>query len=133
MKKSLLFLAGCSLAVASLGVMAQQGGGFTGPRSNQPANARAGFTGPSQQQVISVAQAKGLRDDAKVVLQGHIKQHKHGEIYVFEDASGRIDVDIDADDWGGQQIGPDDRVEIHGEVDKGLRTLEIDVDSIRKL
>lgn len=134
MKKSLLFLAGFSLAVASVGVMAQQAGGFTGPRGNhQATNQRAGFTGPSQQRVVSVAEAKRLRDDAKVVLQGHIKQHKHGEIYVFEDASGRIDVDIDNDDWHGQEIGPGDRVEIRGEVDKGMRTLEIDVDSIRKL
>lgn len=132
MKKTFLLLSGIGLMLAA-GSLAAQQGGFTGPRGNQAANQRAGFTGPSQQRVMSVAEAKRLRDDAKVLLQGRIVSHKYGEIYVFEDASGRIDVDIDDDDWHGQEIGPDDRVEIRGEVDKGMRTLEIDVDSIRKL
>lgn len=131
MKKSFLFSASAVLLL-TMGAVAAQQGGFTGTR-NQTAPQAGGFSGPSQQAVVTVARAKGMRDDAKVILQGHIKQHKHGEIYVFEDATGRIDVDIDDEDWGGQQIGPDDRVEIRGEVDKGLRTLEIDVDSIRKI
>lgn len=130
MKKPFLFSASAVLLLTMGAAVAQQGG-FTGAR-NQAAQA-GGFSGPSQQAVVTVARVKDMRDDAKVILQGHIKQHKHGEIYVFEDATGRIDVDIDDEDWGGQQIGPDDRVEIRGEVDKGLRKLEIDVDSIRKI
>ncbi|MDO4709241.1 MAG: NirD/YgiW/YdeI family stress tolerance protein [Pseudomonadota bacterium] len=130
MKKSLLFLAGFSLAVASVGVMAQQAGGFTGSRGAQQ---QAGFSGPSQQGVTTVANARRLRDDTKVLLQGQIVSHKYGDIYLFQDASGSVDVDIDDEDWHGQQIGPNDRVEIRGEVDRGVRSFKIDVDSIRKL
>lgn len=91
-----------------------------------------GFTGPSVE-IITVEQAKGMSDDTFVILQGNIKQNIGDELYVFTDASGSINIEIDDDDWNGVSVGPDDLVEIRGEIDKGWTTLEIDVDQVRKI
>ena len=75
---------------------------------------RGGFTGPSVE-VITVEQAKNMNDDAFVILRGS------------------INIEIDEDEWNGLNVGPEDVVEIRGEVDKGWSTLEIDVDRISKV
>ena len=90
---------------------------------------QGGFTGPSVE-VITVEQAKNMNDDAFVILRGSIKQNVGDDIYVFTDGTGSINVEIDED---GLNVGPEDVVEIRGEVDKGLSTLEIDVDRISKV
>jgi uncharacterized protein (TIGR00156 family) len=96
-----------------------------------------GFRGPGPAPV-TVAQAKRMRDDAKVTLRGNIVKHLGGEYYEFKDDTGTITVEIDEDIWRGQNIGPEDLVEIHGEIEKdwvgtaSSRT-KIDVDRITKL
>ena len=91
-----------------------------------------GFTGPSVE-IVTVEQAKGMSDDTFVILQGNITKNVSKELYVFTDASGSINVEIDDDDWNGTSVGPDDLVEIRGEIDKGLTKIEIDVDQIQKV
>ena len=86
---------------------------------------QGGFTGPSVE-VITVEQAKNMNDDAFVILRGSIKQN-------VGDGTGSINVEIDEDEWNGLNVGPEDVVEIRGEVDKGWSTLEIDVDRISKV
>mgnify|MGYP000009413373 FL=1 len=93
---------------------------------------QGGFTGPSIE-VITVEQAKNMNDDAFVILRGNIKQNVGDDIYVFTDGTGSINVEIDEDEWNGLNVGPEDVVEIRGEVDKGWSTLEIDVDRISKV
>ena len=92
------------------------GGGYTGP-------------GPS---LNTVDQAKSMRDDTHVSLKGQIVQHLGGEHYLFKDDTGTINVEIDGDRWQGQNIGPNDTVEIYGEVDKDWTEMKIDVDRIIK-
>lgn len=94
-------------------------------------NNAGGFVGPGPDKV-SAAQAKDMKDDAKVMLEGNIVKHLGGENYLFQDESGTIIVEIDADEWQGQQITPEDTVQIHGEVDKDFFGIEIDVDRIVK-
>lgn len=93
-----------------------QGGGYTGP-------------GPA---LSTVKQAKDMRDDTPVTLRGHIIRHLGDERYVFEDQTGTINVEIDHKRWRGQNVGPNDLVEISGEVEKDWRELEIDVKSVVK-
>ena len=92
---------------------------------------QGGFKGPGPA-VVTVKEAQGMRDDAKVTLQGHIIQHLGGDKYMFKDATGTIRVEIDDDVWRGQTIAPDDLVEIHGEVDKDWNSVEIEVKRIAK-
>jgi len=95
---------------------AQDGGGFAGP-------------GPG---VITVKDAKEMRDDSKVTLRGYIVQHIGDDKYLFTDGTGSIRVEIDRDKWRGLTVGSKDLVEIQGEVDKDWNSVEIEVDRISK-
>ena len=68
-----------------------------------------------------------------VILQGNIQKKVGDELYLFSDGNDTIMVEIDDDDWNGLSIGPNDVVEISGEVDKGWTSIEIDVDQIKKV
>lgn len=102
---------------------------FTGPAST------SGYKGPSAETsgTTTVEQAIGLRDDSKVTLEGNIVKHLGGEKYLFKDATGEVEIEIDHDDWNGLQVGPEDTVIIYGEVDHHRhRATDIDVDRIMK-
>lgn len=71
--------------------------------------------------------------DARVALKGHIIQSLGGKDYLFKDATGTITVEISEKRWQGQKIGPDDLVEIRGEVDKEWSKVTIEVKRIIKL
>ncbi|HCM3803378.1 TPA: YgiW/YdeI family stress tolerance OB fold protein [Klebsiella variicola subsp. variicola] len=123
------------VALVSMPVLAAEQGGFTGPSSTTQASSTAqagGFTGPSGA-VTTVANAKSLRDDTWVTLRGKITERISDDLYKFQDASGVINVDIDHKRWNGVTVGPQDTVEIQGEVDKDWNSVEIDVKQIRKI
>lgn len=103
--------------VTNVALAKSQGGGFSGP-------------GP---RLVSVEEAKTLRDDTNVTLQGYIIESLGDERYTFKDATGTIRIELEDDDWGGLKVNPQDKVEIQGEVDKGFGKLEIEVDRIRKV
>lgn len=97
-------------------------------------NMGGGFTGPGTDvSLITIEQAKGLNDDAMVILRGNIQKKIGDEMYLFTDSTGSINVEIDDDDWMGLNVGPNDVVEIKGEVDKGWTSIEIDVNQIQKV
>lgn len=102
-----------------------------GPGGWQGASS-GGYAGPGPD-LVTVEQAKNMPDDAHVALKGHIIQSLGGKDYVFKDATGTITVEISGKRWQGQNIGPEDLVEIHGEVDKDWTSVEIDVKRIIKL
>lgn len=117
------------VALVSMPVLAAGQGGFTGPSSTTQGG---GFTGPSGA-VTTVTNAKSLRDDTWVTLRGKITERVSDDLYKFQDASGVINVDIDHKRWNGVTVGPQDTVEIQGEVDKDWNSVEIDVKQIRKI
>lgn len=125
MKSMIVLVAGIALAGAAFAQ--SPAGGFTG----NSATVRGGFTGPVT--VVTVEQAKTMKDDTEVTLRGTIEQHTGGEKYVFRDASGTVDMEIDSDRWAGQTVSPQDQVEISGEVEKKWNAVEIDVKRLRKL
>lgn len=123
------------VALVSMPVLAAEQGGFTGPSSTTQVSSTAqagGFNGPSGA-VTTVANAKSLRDDTWVTLRGKITERISDDLYKFQDASGVINVDIDHKRWNGVTVGPQDTVEIQGEVDKDWNSVEIDVKQIRKI
>lgn len=129
MKKTLLIAA--LLTVGCTGVLAQQGG-YTGPTTTATKHG-GGYTGPKSTGVMTVAQAKQMRDDSKVTLRGTIVKQLGDEKYLFKDSTGEITIEIDDDDWNGLAVGANDQIEIYGEVDKDWNSVEIDVDSVRKV
>ncbi|HDU4418660.1 TPA: YgiW/YdeI family stress tolerance OB fold protein [Klebsiella aerogenes] len=119
------------IALVSMPVLAAGQGGFTGPSTTTTSQA-GGFTGPSGA-VTTVANAKSLRDDTWVTLRGKIVERISDDLYKFQNASGVVNVDIDHKRWNGVTVGPQDTVEIQGEVDKDWNSVEIDVKQIRKI
>lgn len=123
------------LALCSAPVFAANQGGFSGPGNNQTQTQQTqsgGFQGPNGSS-STVANAKSLRDDTWVTLRGTITERISDDLYIFKDASGTVNVDIDHKRWNGQTITPQDTVEIQGEVDKDWNSVEIDVKQIRKV
>lgn len=90
-----------------------------------------GFSGPGPD-LVTVQQALAMRDDARVSLQGSITRSLGDETYMFVDATGSIEVEIDHRVWRGQQITPQDVVVISGEVDGEWNHVSIDVSSVVK-
>ena len=122
MKKLLLL---SLLSSLTLPAFADQGG-FTGPGSDSAQ--RGGFNGPHK--TFSVAQAKTLKDDTKVVVEGNITKKISDEHYEFMDNSGSIVVEIDDHKWNGQSISPKNRVRLEGEIDKDGNNVDIDVKTV---
>ncbi len=91
--------------------------------------AAGGFVGPGPA-VIGAAQVKEMRDDANVTLRGNIVQHLGGDDYLFRDATGTVQVEIDHDKWNGRKVTPTDVVVLHGEVDKDLFSVSVDVEQV---
>ncbi|MFK1709760.1 YgiW/YdeI family stress tolerance OB fold protein [Klebsiella quasipneumoniae] len=123
------------VALVSMPVLAAGQGGYTGPSATTLASSTTqggGFTGPSGA-VTTVTNVKSLRDDTWVTLRGKITERVSDDLYKFQDATGVINVDIDHKRWNGVTVGPQDTVEIQGEVDKDWNSVEIDVKQIRKI
>lgn len=94
-----------------------------------------GFNGPSNKQglttVAAVKEAGLFSDDTPVTLTGHITAAVGHEMYAFRDQTGTINVEIDDDIWHGLQVTPQTKVMIHGEIDRELNSVKVDVDFIR--
>ncbi|MBU2897288.1 NirD/YgiW/YdeI family stress tolerance protein [Vibrio hepatarius] len=111
---------------ASATVYAQ---GFDGPQGN------AGFNGPNQgiSTVQQVMDAGMFSDDTPVTLTGKIIASLGGEMYTFSDGTGEVTVEIDHDKWFNQTVTPQTKVQLTGEIDKGVSGTKIDVDVIKVL
>ncbi|MBO4330255.1 MAG: YgiW/YdeI family stress tolerance OB fold protein [Rhodocyclaceae bacterium] len=103
----------------------------------QAAVAPGGFQGPmAQAQVTTVAEARKARDDTPVTLTGHIVQRlpHDDDDYLFRDNTGEIEVDIDHKVFRGQNVTPQTRVRISGEVDQEfMKATSIDVEFLEVL
>jgi uncharacterized protein (TIGR00156 family) len=81
--------------------------------------------------VISVSEARQLEDDAKVVLEGFITENLSDEMYLFSDASGEIDLEIEDKLWKDREMDPDQTVRVYGEIDREKDSIKVEVDKIK--
>lgn len=81
--------------------------------------------------ISRVGDLHNMRDEQRATLEGHIVRQVRHEHYVFRDASGSIEVEIDDDEWGGLDVTPANRVYLEVEVDRKRNGIEVDVKSIR--
>jgi uncharacterized protein (TIGR00156 family) len=83
--------------------------------------ALAQFTGPSEQDTgSSVQDALDARIGAYMTLEGYITHHLREDYYRFTDGVNEIRVEIPGSVFAGRPIGPNDRVRLRVEVDRGL-------------
>lgn len=125
---AVLALGASTLAVA-------QPSGYTGPNNAPKPAAQGSYSGPSTVPLMTVKQLLDTgRDDQAARLQGRLVSFDGDERYTFEDATGRITVEIDNEDFpAGQTISAEQTVELLGEFDKGLRKTEFEVDRVTVL
>jgi len=102
--------------------------GFASASMAQEFQPAGGFKGPGLE-VSTVAEAMKMSDDSAVVLEGKIEKALGKDKYLFRDQTGSITVEIDDEDWRGV-VTPEDKIVIHGEVDKELFNTEIDADRV---
>lgn len=116
-----------AIALLSCSTLALAQGGYVN-------NTASGYTGPGTTVNLStIKQALTLPDDSKVRLQGKLTKQLSKDKYQLQDNTGIMTVEIDQDKWRGQVVGPNDIVELYGEIDKGRRGTEVDVDIITKM
>lgn len=121
--------------MASAPVFAAEGG-FNGPSAAQTQTQNQAQQGGFVDNSVSpttAAKAKELKDDSWVKLRGNITERLSDDRYVFRDASGTVNVEIEQKRWNGQNVTPQDQVEIQGKVDKDWNEFEIEVKQITKL
>ncbi len=92
----------------------------------------AGFSGPSVNKIDTVKAALSAKDDTYVELVGYIIKSLGKEDYLFKDDTGEIQIEIDDDEWMGQDVMPNDKITIRGEVDSEWTKVTIDVEMLRK-
>lgn len=74
-----------------------------------------------------------MNDGKWVKLRGSIVERLSGDHYLFRDASGMVNVEIDHKYWNGVTASPQDRIEIQGKIDKEWNNTSVDVKQISKI
>ena len=91
----------------------------------------AGFVGTGAISGLgTVASIKSMQDDEKIILEGYIVKEIRSEHYIFKDASGEIEVEIDNEDFKGVKVTPETKIRLVGEVDIDRTSTTVDVDSV---
>ncbi|GAB3511181.1 YgiW/YdeI family stress tolerance OB fold protein [Pseudoxanthomonas daejeonensis] len=96
--------------------------------------ATAQFTGPSASpQASTVAAVGNARVGSDVTLTGNVVGHLRDEYFTFRDETGEIRVEIENKTWQGRKVGPEDKVRITGEIERGFGGRYIDVQTLEVL
>ncbi len=119
------------LALFTMPALAAQSGGFVDPNSPQTQAQKGGFKGP--QNVVTVKEAKEMKDDSWVTVRGTIEKRLSDDDYLFRDETGTLSVEIDDKTWQGQSVSPKDKVELQGEIDKAFNDAQLEVKQVRKI
>ena len=112
-----------TLAFASVLV---SGAAFAGPgynsghmNNNMPVATITTVVEPVVDRIVTVEQIPAMRDNQNVVMTGYIVEDLGDEMYVFQDATGTIHVEIEPVILGEMVIVPNTKMKIKGEIDKG--------------
>lgn len=81
-------------------------------------------------EVTTIKNAIELRDDSRVIVEGHIVKQLKNELYLFKDATGEVEMEIDDEDFRNMKISADDKVRITAEVDSGWTTTSLEAEYV---
>ncbi len=80
--------------------------------------------------VVTVVSVQTMPEDSKVNVKGNLSKYVNDEIYVFNDGTGEIMVEIDDDILDPATFQPVENVTLIGEVEKEDGNIIIEVDQI---
>ncbi|MBP1532028.1 MAG: NirD/YgiW/YdeI family stress tolerance protein [Alphaproteobacteria bacterium] len=86
---------------------------------------------PADKPVSKVSEVNNMADDTMVYLQGYIVKNLGNEMYIFQDASGTMAIEIDDDLIADNTVSPDAMVWIAAEVDKNGNVVSLEADEIQ--
>jgi uncharacterized protein (TIGR00156 family) len=79
-------------------------------------------------EVTTIKNAIELRDDSRVIVEGHIVKQLKNELYLFKDATGEVEMEIDDVDFRNIKITAEDKVRITAEVDSDWTTTSLEAE-----
>lgn len=102
--------------------------------SNRMHDRKGGYQGffDESQATKTVADALKDNDNSFAILEGKIVKQIDDDEFIFQDVTGEIEIDVSKRAWNGQNVGPQDTVQIRGKVDKEWNKTEIEVKQIIK-
>ncbi len=112
----------CTFAVLSVvaSVPAFAGTGMHNNMNNGTTNATiTTVVEPVMDTIVTVNQIPSMNDDQNVVMTGYIIENLGEKMYVFQDSTGTINIEIEPVVLGELVIMPDAKMKIKGQVDKG--------------
>lgn len=83
--------------------------------------------------VTKASEIGNLKDNDRIALEGVIEKQVGKKDYMFKDDSGTIEVEINRRAWAGQEITPNDKVKLFGEVDKSWNKTEVEIYRVLKV
>ncbi|MDP5291684.1 NirD/YgiW/YdeI family stress tolerance protein [Oceanimonas sp. CHS3-5] len=81
--------------------------------------------------ITSVAEARRLADDSRIILSGRIVRRLDDDEFLFRDGTGTIRIEMDKDDWRRLRRHRRGRILIWAEVDRDKRRVELEVERVR--
>ncbi len=131
--KTIAALFACTaFALCSLPALSQPGGFHGDEPPPPPSKQQSGFKGSDDAKQTTVEQAKRMKDDTWVTLQGNIEKKIGDDRYQFRDHTGTIEIEVENKAWNGQDVSPKDLVVISGELDKDRHGDKVDVKHLLK-
>lgn len=105
---------------------------FEGPGSEPSAAGMGSSASKNVGHICTAAEVMKAKDNTRCTVEGSIVEKVAGskDKYIFEDATGKIPVDIDLKKFADRTVTPQNTVRLHGEVDaehSGERELDVDV------
>ncbi len=82
---------------------------------------------------MTVEEALKQKDNSYVTIKGNIVKRISGDTYIFEDSTGTINVEIDANKWQGIFANKRDKLELSGEIERDFDFIKLDVDNVRRI
>lgn len=127
----------CLLTFCSFPSLADSNGGFLEDKEStgyeQDYSKTANTARVTHVSVTTTANAKNLQNQDWVTLEGNIVKKTGEERYLFRDPTDSIEITVNDDCWGGQEVTSDDLVSISGKVTKKQDSIAIHVENIRTL
>ncbi|WP_107850591.1 YgiW/YdeI family stress tolerance OB fold protein [Oceanimonas marisflavi] len=81
--------------------------------------------------ITTVAEARHLADDSRIILSGHIVRRLDDDEFLFSDGTGTIRIEMDDDDWRRLRRHRRGEILIWAEVERKKRRVKLEIERVR--